>query len=78
MLAAAVWIGTLARTGSRQRNATALATLLPGAVLWVPQVMCISLRMSCWIYVWIDFFSLACMLPQFAYLYFVDGERATA
>lgn len=74
--AAAVWMGALAWIGSRQRNATAWAALIAGIVLWAPQDMFISLRIDCWIHVWIDLFALVCMLPPLVYLYWVDRVKA--
>lgn len=76
--AAAVWMGALAWIGSRQRNASAWAALIAGIVLWAPQDMFISLRMDCWIHVWIDLFALACMLPPLVYLFLVDREKEVA
>lgn len=75
--AAAVWMGALAYIGNRQRNAAAWGALIGGIVLWAPQDMLISLRMACWTHVWIDLFSLACMLPPLFYLFFVDRAKAT-
>lgn len=70
--AAAVWMGALAWMGARQRSAFAWGALIAGIVLWAPQDMLISLRANCWSHVWIDSFSLLCMLPPLFCLFYID------